>query len=82
MVDEETQDVAARRAGAPVNRDARPDPGVIEGEIAARGAHEDVPSPARPRRQQAATQSASPRPPPPSRSELALALSRPARSPA
>ena len=32
-------------AGAPVNRDARPDPGVIEGEIAARGAHEDGPSP-------------------------------------
>src|SRR5271157_1977293 len=46
MVDEETQDVAASRAGAPVNRDARPDPGVIEGEIAARGAHEDGPSPA------------------------------------
>ena len=45
MVDEETQDVAASRAGAPVNRDARPDPGVIEGAIAARGAHEDEPSP-------------------------------------
>lgn len=45
MVDEETQDVAARRAGAPVNRDARPDPGVIEGEIAARRTHEDGPSP-------------------------------------
>jgi hypothetical protein len=45
MVDEETEDVAARRAGAPVNRDARSDPGVIEGEIAARRAHEDAPSP-------------------------------------
>jgi hypothetical protein len=45
MVDEETQDVAARRAGAPVNRDARPDPGVIESEVAARRAHEDGPSP-------------------------------------
>ena len=47
MVDEETQDVAARRAGAPVNRDARPDPGVIEGEIAARNAREVGPSPRR-----------------------------------
>jgi hypothetical protein len=45
MVDEETQDVAARRAGAPVNRDARPNPGVIEGEIAGRGAEEVEPSP-------------------------------------
>ncbi len=45
MVDEETQDVAARRAGAPINRDARPDPGVIEGEIAARNAREVGPSP-------------------------------------
>ena len=45
MVDEETEDVAARRAGGPVNRDARPDPGVIEGEIAARGADEEGPAP-------------------------------------
>ena len=37
MVDDETQDVSARPAGAPPNRDARPDPGVIDGEIAARG---------------------------------------------
>ena len=82
MVDEETQDVAARRAGAPVNRDARPDPGVIEGEIAARARDEDGPSPARPRRREAARlnlvrarrRQAGPR--------LALALSRPARSPA
>jgi hypothetical protein len=60
MVDEETQDVAARRAGAPVNRDARPDPGVIEGEIAARRAHEDGPSPgaAEAATQDAATQEA------------------------
>ena len=32
-------------AGAPVNRDARPDPGVIEGEIAGRGADEVGSSP-------------------------------------
>ena len=35
MIDEETKDDSAASAGAPVNRDARPDPGVIEGEIAA-----------------------------------------------
>ena len=42
MVDEETQDVSRAPAGAPPNRDARRDPGVIEGEIAARegGEHE------------------------------------------
>ena len=38
MIDEETKDDPARPAGAPVNRDARRDPGVIEGEIAAREA--------------------------------------------
>jgi hypothetical protein len=65
MVDEETQDVAAGRAGAPVNRDARPDPGVIEGEIAAPSAHEgsaheDGPSPgAAEAASEAATQSQS-----------------------
>jgi hypothetical protein len=48
MVDEETQDVAAGPARAPINRDARPDPGVIEGEIAGRAAHEDGPSAADP----------------------------------
>ncbi len=36
MVDEETQDVSAGPAGSPPNRDARRDPGVIEGEMAAR----------------------------------------------
>ena len=37
MVDEESQDVApAPAGGAPVNRDRRPDPGVIDGEVAAR----------------------------------------------
>ncbi len=36
MVDEEIKDVPAGPAGAPVNRDARREPEVIEGEIAAR----------------------------------------------
>ena len=37
MVDEESQDVASAPAGgAPVNRDRRGDPGVIDGEVAAR----------------------------------------------
>ena len=76
MVDEETQDVAAKRAGAPVNRDARPDPGVIEGEIAARGAR---------RRRAVAGRDRSGgsnfgRRRPQSLSALALVLSRPARS--
>jgi len=42
MVDDETQDVSARPAGAPPNRDARPDPGVIDGEI---GPNEREPPP-------------------------------------
>ena len=33
-IDEETKGESAESAGAPVNRDARPDPGVIEGEVA------------------------------------------------
>jgi hypothetical protein len=45
MVDEELQGVSDRPAGAPVNRDARPDPGVIEGEIAARETGEAESSP-------------------------------------
>jgi hypothetical protein len=36
MVDEETENVSAGPAGAPPNRDTRRNPGVIEGEIAAR----------------------------------------------
>jgi len=36
MVDQEIRDVSAGPTGAPVNRDARREPGVIEGEIAAR----------------------------------------------
>ncbi|MFY9969928.1 MAG: hypothetical protein WAK41_11055, partial [Roseiarcus sp.] len=37
MVDEESQDVASDPAGgAPVNRDRQRDPGVIDGEVAAR----------------------------------------------
>ena len=43
MVDEETQNVSVGPAGAPVNRDARPDPGLIEGEIAARKTDEKDP---------------------------------------
>ena len=35
MVDEEIKDVSAGPTGAPVNRDARREPDVIEGEIAA-----------------------------------------------
>ena len=44
MVDEEIKDVSAGPTGAPVNRDARREPEVIEGEIAAREA-EDSKSP-------------------------------------
>ena len=44
MIDEETKGDPAPSAGAPVNRDARPDPGVIEGEIA-REASETEPPP-------------------------------------
>jgi hypothetical protein len=44
MVDEETKDVSPAPAGAPSNRDTRRDPGVIEGEIAAREAREPPPS--------------------------------------
>ncbi len=75
MVDEETQDVAARRAGAPVNRDARPDPGAIEGEIAARSAHEDGPSPgAAEAASEAATQEAA------TQSQSAPAAAKPVRN--
>jgi|GEM_PF-3506236 len=38
MIDQETEDVSAGPAGAPVNRDARREPQVIEGEIAGRPA--------------------------------------------
>lgn len=75
MVDEETQDVAAGRAGAPVNRDAQPDPGAIEGEIAARSAHEDRPSPdAADAASEAATQEAA------TQSESAPPAAKPART--
>ena len=40
MVDEEIKDVSAGPTGAPVNRDARREPEVIEGEIAARDAED------------------------------------------
>ena len=45
MVDEEIKDVPAGPTGAPVNRDDRREPEVIEGEIAARGAEESGSSP-------------------------------------
>ena len=45
MIDEETKGDPAQSASAPVNRDARPDPDVIEGEIAARETSETEPPP-------------------------------------
>ncbi len=46
MVDKESQDVAsAPAAGAPVNRDKRRDPGVIEGEVASGSKEEAAPPP-------------------------------------
>ena len=45
MVDEEIKDVSAGPTGAPVNRDARREPEVIEGEIAARGTDDSESSP-------------------------------------
>jgi hypothetical protein len=45
MVDEEIEDVPAGPTGAPVNRDARREPEVIEGEVAARGGGESEPPP-------------------------------------
>ncbi len=45
MVDEETQDVSAGPAGSPPNRDARRDPGVIEGEMAASAPDDRQPPP-------------------------------------
>ena len=48
MTGEEAHDVASGTAGgAPVNRDMRRDPGVIEGEVASHGAAEDAPPSAR-----------------------------------
>ncbi len=51
MVDEEIKDVPTGPAGAPVNRDARREPEVIEGEIAARETDEFVPGQHRSREQ-------------------------------
>src|ERR1700760_1805346 len=45
MVDEEIKDVSAGPTGAPVNRDARPEPDVIEGEIAGPETDDSKPSP-------------------------------------
>ncbi len=43
MVDEEAQDVSTGPAGAPPNRDRRPAPGLIEGEIAGSGTDQREP---------------------------------------
>jgi hypothetical protein len=61
MVDEEIKDVSAGPTGAPVNRDARREPEVIEGEIAARGT-DDSESPPFP----TAAETRTDPPPPPS----------------
>ena len=45
MVDEEIKDVSAGPTGAPVNRDARREPEVIEGEIAGRETDDSKSSP-------------------------------------
>ena len=45
MVDEEIKDVSGGPTGAPVNRDSRREPEVIEGEIAARDAEDSNASP-------------------------------------
>ena len=45
MVDEEIEDVPAGPTGAPVNRDARREPEVLEGEIAAREKNDSQPPP-------------------------------------
>ena len=45
MVDEEIKDVSGGPTGAPVNRDSRREPEVIEGEIAAREAEDSNASP-------------------------------------
>ncbi len=60
MIDEQTKGDSAQSAGAPVNRDARPDPGVIEGEVARRETNETEPPP----EPSAAENGAAPRPAP------------------
>src|ERR1700722_2103251 len=45
MVDQETKDVSAGPTGAPVNRDPRREPEVIDGETAARETHGSAPPP-------------------------------------
>jgi hypothetical protein len=60
MVDEESQDVASESAGgAPVNRDKRREPGVIDGEVSSRSDDDAVPHPAA-----EASQPDAPQPPP------------------
>ena len=62
-IDEETKGDPAESAGAPVNRDARPGPGVIEGEVAARDTDESKP----PRDSTATQSTARPEAAPPAR---------------
>jgi hypothetical protein len=62
MVDEEIKDVPTGPTGAPVNRDPRREPEVIEGEIAARATDEQPPD------RLAADSRTEPRPAPPARS--------------
>jgi hypothetical protein len=60
MVDQETKDVSAGPAGAPVNRDARREPEVIEGEIAARETDGSEPPPDPPAPESSAESSLAP----------------------
>ena len=78
MIDDETKGDPAAPAGAPVNRDARREPGVIEGEIAAREPSDNEAPPRTRRRPKA--QSNPVLPPAPLRAP-ALAVFSAARSP-
>jgi hypothetical protein len=60
MIDQETQGDSAESAGAAVNRDARRDPGVIEGEIAPGGTGENEPPPGSTAAENAAARGAAP----------------------
>src|SRR5271166_1381543 len=64
MVDEEIHNASAGPAGAPPNRDAQPDPVVIEGEITARGPDEREPPPGAPEGENAPQPEPEPAPPP------------------
>ena len=75
MVDEEIKDASAGPTGAPVNRDARREPEVIEGEIAASEAEDSKSSP-----DTTAAETRADRVPPPKRLRaMALVVCWPAR---